>query len=73
MTGIGFPQSWCGGPQVMGISRTNQNREVKVGMVFHLMTWLIRVGKGDGFYSNTVLITEKECEFLNKTNIDLVI
>jgi Xaa-Pro dipeptidase len=73
MTGIGFPQSWCGGPQVVGISRTNQNREVKVGMVFHLMTWLIRVGKGDGFYSNTVLITEKECEFLNKINIDLVI
>jgi Xaa-Pro dipeptidase len=34
------------------------------GMVFHLMSWLLRTGRGDSFLSDTVVVTDDGCEFL---------
>jgi Xaa-Pro dipeptidase len=36
------------------------------GMVFHLMSWLLRTGRGDSFLSDTVLVTADGCEFLTR-------
>lgn len=33
-------------------------------MVFHLMSWLLRTGRGDSFLSDTVVVTDSGCEFL---------
>lgn len=70
--GIGFPPSWSGGGVPLGL-RAGSKMELQAGMVFHLMSWLLRTGKGDYFLSDTVVVTEKGCERLTKASRDVVI
>ncbi len=63
MTGIGFPPSWVGGPLVVGL-RHDSDLELREGMVFHLMSWLMGAGTGDYFVSDTAVVTENGCEVL---------
>jgi Xaa-Pro dipeptidase len=42
--------------------------ELQPGMVFHLMSWLLRAGRGDSFLSDTVIVTESGCEFLTRVD-----
>jgi Xaa-Pro dipeptidase len=61
--GIGFPPSWSGSGPPQGL-RADSGLEIRPGMVFHLMSWLLRTGRGDSFLSDPVVVTEKGCEFL---------
>jgi Xaa-Pro dipeptidase len=61
LVGIGYPPSWVGGPEVLGI-RPGGDVEVLAGMVFHLMSWIERpVGH---VVSDTALVTADGCELL---------
>jgi Xaa-Pro dipeptidase len=61
--GIGFPPSWSGGGVPRGL-RAGSSLELREGMVFHLMSWLLRTGEGDSFLSDTVVVTADGCERL---------
>lgn len=61
--GIGYPPSWSGSGVPIGL-RAGSSMALQTGMVFHLMSWLLRTGKGDSFLSDTVVVTESGCEFL---------
>jgi len=63
--GIGFPPSWSGAGVPVGL-RSDSDLELKAGMVFHLMSWLLRSGRGDYFISDTVIVTESGCELLTR-------
>jgi Xaa-Pro dipeptidase len=63
LVGIGFPPSWVGGSRVVGLRRDSA-LELRVGMTFHLLSWLMGTGQGDYFISNTALLTERGCEVL---------
>jgi Xaa-Pro dipeptidase len=63
--GIGFPPSWSGSGTPRGL-RAGSDLELKEGMVFHLMSWLLRTGRGDFFLSDTVLIGPEGAEFLTQ-------
>lgn len=65
--GIGYPPSWSGSGVPVGLRR-NSDMELKQGMVFHLMSWLLRSGLGDSFLSDTIVVTENGCEFLTTTD-----
>jgi Xaa-Pro dipeptidase len=65
--GIGFPPSWSGSGTPRGL-RKGSKMKLEKGMVFHLMSWLLRTGKGDSFLSDTIVITENGCEFLTKVS-----
>jgi Xaa-Pro dipeptidase len=61
LVGIGYPPSWVGGTEVLGI-RPGGDIEVLAGMVFHLMSWVERpVGH---VVSDTALVTPDGCELL---------
>jgi Xaa-Pro dipeptidase len=68
--GIGFPPSWTGSGVPLGL-RSDSKMELKPGMVFHVMSWLIRTGRGDSFLSDTVVVTPAGCEVLTRTSRDL--
>jgi len=70
--GIGFPPSWSGGGTPRGLRRGSTMR-LEAGMVFHLMSWLLRTGRGDSFLSDTVVVTDAGCEFLTQAPRDLVL
>lgn len=70
--GIGFPPSWSGGGVPLGL-RAGSKMELQAGMVFHLMSWLLRTGKGDYFLSDTVVVTETGCERLTKASREVVV
>ncbi len=61
--GIGYPPSWSGNGVPVGL-RADSIMPLKEGMVFHLMSWLLRTGKGDYFLSDTVEVTANGCRFL---------
>jgi Xaa-Pro dipeptidase len=61
--GIGFPPSWSGSGVPVGL-RSGSELSLEQGMVFHLMSWLLRSGRGDYFLSDTVIVTEGGCERL---------
>jgi Xaa-Pro dipeptidase len=61
--GIGQPPSWTGGNSVTGL-RHDSDLEIKTGMSFHILSWLMGSGRGDDFLSNTVLLTESGPEVL---------
>jgi Xaa-Pro dipeptidase len=61
--GIGFPPSWSGGGTPRGL-RKGSEMKLEAGMVFHLMSWLLRTGRGDSFLSDTIVVTGNGCEFL---------
>jgi Xaa-Pro dipeptidase len=70
--GIGFPPSWSGGGTPRGLRQGSRMR-LEVGMVFHLMSWLLRTGRGDSFLSDTVVVTDDGCEFLTTASRELAI
>lgn len=65
--GIGYPPSWSGSGVPVGLRR-NSEMQLREGMVFHLMSWLLGSGKGDAFLSDTIVVTADGCEFL--TSVD---
>lgn len=72
MVGIGFPPSWSGSGVPRGLRR-GSDLVIEPGMVFHLMSWLVRTGRGDAFFSDTVTVTEHGSEFLTKAPRDLIV
>lgn len=70
--GIGYPPSWSGSGVPVGL-RESSDLELRPGMVFHLMSWLLRTGKGDSFLSDTAVVTEDGCEVLTKTARELYV
>jgi Xaa-Pro dipeptidase len=70
--GIGFPPSWSGGGVPLGL-RTGSTMELQAGMVFHLMSWLLRTGRGDYFLSDTVVVTDRGCERPTKVSRDVIV
>lgn len=72
IVGIGFPPSWSGSGVPRGLRRGSP-MEIRPGMVFHLMSWLLRTGRGDSFLSDTVVVTEKGAEFLTHAPRELVV
>lgn len=70
--GIGFPPSWSGSGVPVGLRRTSV-LALREGMVFHLMSWLLRTGKGDSFLSDTVVVTSDGCEWLTTVSRDVVV
>lgn len=64
--GIGVPPSWTGGNRVTGLS-AHSGLEIRPGMSFHLLSWLMGTGRGDFFLSNTVLVTDNGAEVLCAT------
>jgi Xaa-Pro dipeptidase len=63
--GIGFPPSWTGGNSVMGL-RHDSTLEIREGMSFHILSWLMGTGRGDYFLSNTVLLGDQGAEVLTR-------
>jgi Xaa-Pro dipeptidase len=61
--GIGFPPSWSGGGVPVGI-RPGGEIEIRPGMVFHLLPWLLGQGPTDYAVSDTVLVTDTGAELL---------
>ena len=70
--GIGFPPSWSGSGTPRGL-RTGSDLILQPGMVFHLMSWLLRTGRGDSFLSDTIVVTESGCERLTVNSRALVV
>ena len=66
LVGIGFPPSWVGGSMVVGL-RHDSFLELRPGMTFHLLSWLMGTGRGDYFVSDTAVLTEHGCEVLTTT------
>ncbi len=64
--GIGFPPSWTGGNTVTGL-RHDSDLEIREGMTFHILSWLMGTGQGDFFLSNTVLLGPDGAEVLTRT------
>jgi Xaa-Pro dipeptidase len=63
--GIGVPPSWTGGNAVTGL-RHDSELEIRTGMSFHVLSWLMGTGRGDAFVSDTVLLTEAGPEVLTR-------
>ncbi|MQA26794.1 MAG: M24 family metallopeptidase [Micromonosporaceae bacterium] len=63
LVGIGFPPSWVGGSQVVGI-RPDSGYVIQAGMVFHVLSWIIDQPPADYVVSDTVLVTETGSEVL---------
>lgn len=61
--GIGLPPSWTGGNGVVGL-RSDSGLEIRDGMTFHVLSWLMGTGRGDFFLSNTVLVGPGGAEVL---------
>jgi Xaa-Pro dipeptidase len=72
LVGIGFPPSWTGGNRVSGL-RGDSELEIRPGMSFHILSWLMGTGRGDWFVSDTVLLTEAGPEVLTTTSRDLAL
>jgi Xaa-Pro dipeptidase len=70
--GIGYPPSWSGSGVPVGL-RQSSDLALEPGMVFHLMSWLLRTGKGDSFLSDTAVVTEDGCEVLTKVSRELYV
>jgi Xaa-Pro dipeptidase len=61
--GIGFPPSWVGGPHVVGL-RSDSRWQVRAGMTFHVLSWLLDQEPADFVLSDTVLVTDRGGELL---------
>ncbi|WP_265517282.1 M24 family metallopeptidase [Nitratireductor luteus] len=70
--GIGFPPSWTGGNRVTGL-RHDSDLEVREGMTFHILSWLMGTGKGDYFLSNAVLLGPDGAEVLTQTPLGPIV
>lgn len=70
LVGIGFPPSWVGGGEVLGI-RPDGDVIIEPGMTFHLMSW---VNHPSGHVvSDTALVTETGAELLTTTSRELLV
>lgn len=66
--GIGFPPSWVGGPKVTSL-RAGGTLELREGMVFHLLSWLLEQDDLPSYgVSDTVLVTPAGGEVLTSTS-----
>ncbi|MEQ7124447.1 Xaa-Pro peptidase family protein [Actinopolymorpha sp. B11F2] len=63
MTGIGFPPSWSGGGVPVGL-RHDSELEIKAGMVFHVISWLLGQQLPDYVLSDTMIVTGDGGEIL---------
>jgi Xaa-Pro dipeptidase len=72
LVGIGFPPSWTGGNRVTGL-RHDSDLEIRPGMTFHVLSWLMDTGAGDYFISDTVLLTEDGPEVLTSAPRGLLV
>jgi Xaa-Pro dipeptidase len=72
LVGIGVPPSWTGGNKVTGL-RHDSKIEVRAGMTFHVLSWLMGTGRGDFFISNTVLLGDSGPEVLTRIPADVTI
>lgn len=61
--GIGYPPSWVGGSNVVGIRRDG-SFVVRENMVFHILSWIIGQRPADYVVSDTALVTAEGCELL---------
>lgn len=64
--GIGFPPSWVGGSGVVGIRR-GSDLELREGMVFHVLSWILGQLPVDFCVSDTIIVTASGCEVLTTT------
>lgn len=64
--GIGLSPSWTGGNKVVGL-RHDSDMEIREGMSFHILSWLMGTGRGDYFISNAVLLGAGGAEVLTRT------
>lgn len=64
--GIGLAPSWTGGNKVVGL-RHDSEMEIREGMSFHILSWLMGTGRGDYFISNAVLLGVDGPEVLTRT------
>ncbi|HET6157075.1 MAG TPA: Xaa-Pro peptidase family protein [Dongiaceae bacterium] len=64
--GIGLSPSWTGGNKVVGL-RHDSEMEIREGMSFHILSWLMGTGRGDYFISNAVLLGAGGPEVLTRT------
>ncbi len=71
-TGIGYPPSWSGGGVPVGL-RSGSEMPIRAGMVFHLMSWLLRSDHGDSFLSDTAIVTADGCEMITQTPRGLLV
>lgn len=67
LVGIGFPPSWVGGGEVLGI-RPGGDTLVVPGMTFHLMSWV-----SGHVVSDTALVTARGTELLTTIPRDLMV
>jgi Xaa-Pro dipeptidase len=65
--GIGFPPSWVGGPKVTSL-RAGGTLELREGMVFHVLSWLLGQDLPDYGVSDTVVVTPTGGELLTSTS-----
>lgn len=70
--GIGFPPSWSGSGVPQGL-RADSELELQAGMVFHLMSWLLRTGRGDSFLSDTIVVTDRGAELLTRSSREVLV
>lgn len=71
IVGIGFPPCWSGSGVPRSL-RQGSDMIIEAGMVFLLMSWLLRTGEGDAFICDTVRVTENGCEFLTRAPHGLI-
>jgi Xaa-Pro dipeptidase len=64
--GIGLSPSWTGGNKVVGL-RHDSDMEIRDGMSFHVLSWLMGTARGDYFISNAVLLGAQGPEVLTRT------
>ena len=67
LTGIGFPPSWIGGSVVEGL-RHDSDLEIRAGMVFHVLSWILDQDPADYVVSDTMLVTADGGEVLTTTD-----
>jgi Xaa-Pro dipeptidase len=72
VVGIGHPPSWTGGNRVVGL-RHDSGLEIRTGMSFHVLSWLMGTGRGDFFISDTVLLGPTGPEVLTRTPAEVTV
>lgn len=70
--GIGFPPSWTGGAGVVGLRRGSE-MEIREGMTFHVLSWLLDQEPADFVLSDTMLVTADGGEILTTTRRDPIV
>ncbi|HEX6013194.1 MAG TPA: Xaa-Pro peptidase family protein [Geminicoccaceae bacterium] len=72
VVGVGCPPSWTGGNRVVGL-RHDSGLEIRPGMSFHVISWLMGTGRGDFFVSDTVLLGASGPEVLTRTPTEVIV